>query len=140
MTTISGELRQRVAERAAGRCEYCHLPQACQVATFPVGHILPRCLGGKTELSNLASACPRCNATKWTHIVGRDPATGDKVELFDPRRHVWNDHFAWAPTEPERLESETAIGRATIVLLELNAPRRLEIRRWLISVAKRPSE
>ena len=138
MTTIPAELRQRVAARAGGRCEYCQLPQAFQVATFPVDHILPLCRGGQTELSNLALACPRCNATKWIHTVGRDPTTGDEVELFDPRRHVWYEHFAWAPSEPERIESQTAIGRATVTFLNLNAPRHIEIRRWLIAVGEHP--
>jgi hypothetical protein len=140
VTAISLELRQRVAQRAAHRCEYCQLPQACQVATFPVDHIVPRSQGGKTELSNLALACPRCNALKWVHTVGRDPATGEQVEVFNPRRHVWSDHFAWSSTEPDRIQSQTAIGRATLWLLEFNAPRRLEIRRWLASVGLHPPE
>lgn len=138
MTAISPELRQLVARRAAHRCEYCHLPQACQVATFPVDHIVPRSRGGKTELPNLALACPRCNAIKWVHTAGTDPATEQAVGLFNPRKQVWSDHFAWAPAEPERIEPRTAVGRATVACLELNSPRRLEIRHWLVSVGLHP--
>lgn len=140
VTNISPELRERVAQRAVHRCEYCQLPQACQVATYPVDHIRPRAQGGETELSNLALACTRCNALKWIHTAGPDPATGKQVELFNPRTHAWSDHFTWLPTQPERVEARTAIGRTTIAFLELNAPRRLEIRRWLILVGLHPPD
>jgi hypothetical protein len=33
--------------------------QESQVATFPVDHIIPVASNGKTELENLALACPR---------------------------------------------------------------------------------
>lgn len=140
MTAITDDTRQRVARRATYRCEYCHLPQACQVATFPVDHVTPRCQGGKTELSNLAMACPRCNALKWIHTRGPDPETGEQVELFDPRKHIWSEHLAWSSTEPTRIQPRTAIGRATVAFLELNGTRRVEIRGWLASLGVHPPE
>lgn len=138
MSDVSSQLRRAVSERASGRCEYCQLPQACQVATFPVDHILPRSAGGKTELSNLALACPRYNALKWDRTVGTDSQTRQEVELFNPRKHRWTDHFAWSVTEPELIEPKSAIGRDTVAALELNARRQVEIRRWLAEIGKHP--
>lgn len=45
--------------------------------------------------------------------------------LFHPRRMRWEDHFKW---EGFRLVALTPIGRATAAALNLNHPRRLEIR------------
>lgn len=77
---------------------------------------------------------PQCNAVKWIHTVAVDPETGEEVELFNPRAHTWNEHFAWFPSKPELLQARTAIGRATMAFLGLNAPRRVEIRRWLSKI------
>jgi hypothetical protein len=55
VTAIAAEMRQRVAQRAAQRCEYCQLPQACQVATFPVDHVVPRSRAGSYALLTLAA-------------------------------------------------------------------------------------
>ncbi len=53
------DLDRRVRQRAAGRCEYCRLPQSPYAWTFPVDHIIARQHGGKTQLGNLALACPQ---------------------------------------------------------------------------------
>ena len=47
------------------------------------------------------------------------------VPLFNPRSDHWNEHFRW---ENVRLIGITAIGRATIKLLDLNRPVILAIR------------
>ena len=85
MSLISKSLRSAVVARAENRCEYCHLPTVGQVATFPIDHVTPRILDGKTVLENAALACPRCNGSKWKHIEGAVSASGEIVPLFNPR-------------------------------------------------------
>jgi hypothetical protein len=66
-----------VVARAGDRCEYCHLSQESQVATFPVDPSVPIRQGGRTEFINLALACPWCNSKKWMHSEARDAALSD---------------------------------------------------------------
>jgi hypothetical protein len=95
---------------------------------------VPRIRGGKTELSNLAFACPRCNAHKWAHVDGEDSAGGGTAELFNPRKHVWNEHFTWSPTKSLVLEGRTSVGRATVARLRMNEPEIVAIRRLLVEL------
>ena len=96
-----------------------------------MAHIISEKHGGLTDASNLALACVTCNRAK-----GSDIATvaeeGGVVELFHPRRQVWAEHFALAGT---RLVGLTAVGRATVRLLKLNAPERVEERAWISRLA-----
>jgi hypothetical protein len=138
MTLVSLELRQMVFERAGGLCEYCRLSQVTQVATFPVDHVLPISAGGKTEQDNLALACPRCNAAKWTHTSVSDPQSGELIRLYDPRRDNWSDHFQWSVTDPTWLEARSSTARGTIELLDLNSQHRRQVRHWLIVLGLHP--
>jgi hypothetical protein len=138
MTLVSPNLREAVVQRAAGRCEYCRLAQQTQVATFPVDHVVPVAEDGETALANLALACPRCNAAKWRRITATDPVSGETVPLFNPRTQAWKEHFRWAQADATVVEGLTAVGRATVVGLELNHPRHLEVRRWLIVLGMHP--
>ena len=72
-------LRRLVFERAAGRCEYCLLPQAVVVYRHEPDHIIPRQHGGQTEADNLALACTRCNRYKGPNVGSFDPQTGALV-------------------------------------------------------------
>jgi hypothetical protein len=80
--------------------------------------------GGATELDNLAWCCQRCNAYKGPNLSGVDPDTSARVSLFHPRRDIWEAHFAWDGLEVVGL---TAVGRATVWVLEINSEERL---RW----------
>jgi hypothetical protein len=131
LSEIPESLRRLVETRAEGRCEYCQIPARGQIAWFPIDHIVPRSREGKTELDNLAFACPRCNAHKWAHVVGDDSVTGEKVGLFNPREHVWGDHFSWSRVEPFHIEGKTPIGRATAIRLRMNEIEVVAIRRLL---------
>ena len=126
-TYIPAELRRLVRERAGERCEYCGLAEADTWFGCEVDHIVSEKHGGRTEAQNLALACATCNRAKGSDIatVGED---GTVVELFHPRRHAWVEHFA---LEGARLAGLTAIGRATVRLLKLNAPERVEERAWI---------
>jgi hypothetical protein len=119
------EVVRLVTARADGRCEYCRMHQALQGATFHVEHIVPTAAGGSDDASNLCLACPPCNLHKSDRTHGVDPDTERPAPLFDPRRDLWDDHFAWVG---RRLAGRTPAGRATVALLDLNSPRRLLIR------------
>jgi hypothetical protein len=122
---LSAELDQKVRERAARRCEYCRMHQSLQGATFHIEHIVPVSRGGLTAPENLALACPSCNLQKSNKLTAPDPEAG-VVPLFHPRLQKWKDHFEWLEY---RVIGRTAVGRATIRALNLNAARRVEIRR-----------
>ena len=118
-------LARRVEARAAGRCEYCRMHQSLQGATFHVEHVIPRSRGGSSQLDNLAWACPRCNLRKASRTAVADPMTGHSVPLFHPRSDVWDNHFRW---DGYHVVGLTPIGRATVTALDLNHPRRIQIR------------
>jgi hypothetical protein len=138
MTLISAKIREAVVQRAGNRCEYCRLSQDSQVATFPVDHVLPVSLCGLTELANLALACPRCNARKWKDVQALDYQTGEMAPLFNPRIHQWANHFRWAAADPALVEPISAMGRATVTLLDLNSAQHLAVRSLLKVLALHP--
>jgi hypothetical protein len=119
------EVVRLVEDRAGQRCEYCRMHQSLQGATFHLEHIVPSSRGGSDEADNLAVACPSCNLHKADRIEVPDPETEAVVSLFNPRTNRWRDHFHW---HGPRIVGLTAIGRATVLALDLNQDRRLLIR------------
>ena len=101
------------------------MSQGLQGATFHVEHIVPRSKGGATSEDNLALACPSCNLGKADAVEDADPDTGNRVPLYNPRHHPWDEHFQ---VDGARIVGVTGIGRATVVRLEMNMGRRLRIR------------
>lgn len=96
---------------------------------FPIDHIIARQHGGPTALENLALCCGRCNLSKGPNIAGLDPQTRELTRLFDPRRDIWSEHFAFdGPT----VAGLTAIGRTTVVVLAMNQPHQVAKRQALI--------
>lgn len=53
------------------------------------------------------------------------------VPLFNPRVDVWEEHFQWSATDRTILEGITACGRATLLLLQMNHPNMVDIRRLM---------
>jgi hypothetical protein len=125
MTRPSRETAAQVAARANNRCEYCGMHQSLQGATFHLEHVVPESRGGNSEIENLAWCCPSCNLHKSDRIEAIDPETGKTVPLFNPRRGAWSEHLR---LESHKLIGRTPIGRATVVALDLNHPRRISIR------------
>jgi hypothetical protein len=78
---------------------------------------------------NLVLACFPCNNHKGPDIAGLDPLTRVLTPLFNPRRHKWERHFLWNGPE---LVGKSAIGRVTIVVLDINCPERMLLRHALI--------
>jgi hypothetical protein len=105
-----------------------------QVATFAVDHIVPRTDNGRTVSSNLALACPHCNAHKWAFREAADPDSGQMVALFHPRNQDWSEHFAWLPENRFVLVGLTPCGRATVERLQMSSSSLQAIRRLLIEL------
>jgi hypothetical protein len=99
--------------------------ESLQGATFHLEHVIPLCKGGVSSLENLVVACPGCNLHKATRVTATDPETGAEVRLFHPVQDRWTEHFRF---KENAIEGLTAIGRATIDLLNLNHFRRSRIR------------
>jgi hypothetical protein len=53
------------------------------------------------------------------------------MDLFNPREHAWNEHFAWSSADLLVVEGRTPVGRATVVRLRMNDPEIVAIRRLL---------
>ena len=121
--------RELVRQRADGRCEYCRLPQdAAPFFTFHVEHIRARQHQGGDDPSNLAFACPDCNAKKGPNVATVSQDSGRLVELFNPRIHRWEEHFAMVGSE---IVGTSEIGRATVALLNMNEEERMIVRAHL---------
>jgi hypothetical protein len=121
-----------VAGRAAHRCEYCHAPEVIFNTSFEVDHILPLHRGGEETPSNWALACRACNLWKSDAITAIDTETQTQISLFNPRVDVWEDNFIVESQSPFHLVGVTAVGRATIDRLKMNAPYQLTARaQWL---------
>jgi hypothetical protein len=120
-------LRERVARTADYRCGYCRTPESIAGFRLTVEHIIPGARGGQTVEENLWLACHACNEIKGARIQGRDPSTGKRVRLWNPRRQEWPDHFAWSEDGTE-IMGLTPCGRATVATLELNRPEQVTAR------------
>jgi hypothetical protein len=127
---VDRALEEQVWARARFRCEYCLLPVGYTEAPFQIDHIIAKKHGGETVAANLALSCYFCNSYKGPNIASLDPSTGKLVRLFHPRKDRWADHFAW---EGPLLVGQTAIGRATTLVLWINHPLVVETRRLLIA-------
>jgi HNH endonuclease len=128
---MDAALRQFVRMRAKQRCEYCRLPQtAAPYLTFHIEHIEAQQHVEDDTPENLALACPDCNRHKGPNLVTLDSLTREIVPLFHPRRDVWEDHFRY---DGAILEGRSAVGEATIRLLQINTVERVEMRAELIN-------
>jgi 5-methylcytosine-specific restriction endonuclease McrA len=116
----------RVRQRTGDRCECCQLHQNdSPLAALHIEHIIPKKHGGRDGSDNLALACIDCNLRKGPNLSGIDPETNEVTGLFHPRRHRWEDHFAW---DGISIIGKTAIGRATIRVLGMNSDDQLALR------------
>ena len=121
-------LEQLVWQRAGDYCEYCRFPATISLLPFQIDHIIAEKHGGRTIADNLALSCERCNSHKGPNIAGY--VDDRHVPLFHPRTDRWSDHFEWSGA---KLIGKTAIGEATISVLEINLPYRVSLRETLIS-------
>jgi hypothetical protein len=128
-------MRLAVLQRAGQRCEYCHLPIEFTADSPHIDHVIAKQHGGETVLHNLALACTSCNAHKGPNLSGIDPTTGNLTPLFNPRTHHWSDHFSRLGGI---IQGRTPEGKATAVVLALNAPDNVAVRIALIEEGRMP--
>lgn len=139
MPDIPVSMRRLVKERARGYCEYCRSPERFSLSTFNVEHIQPASQDGPTTADNLAFACPGCNSFKSDKTESMDPLTGAAERLFNPRVDIWSDHFTWKEFF-SMVVGTTAIGRSTILALQLNRIGVVNLRRALFVLELHPPE
>jgi hypothetical protein len=125
---ISASLRRAVEQRAQGRCEYCLVPDTAVLWPHEADHVIAEQHQGKTSMDNLAFACFHCNRRKGPNVASVDSENGQIVPLFNPRVHLWAEHFR---AEGPRVVPVSQIGRVTVALLRLNSPERLQVRQAL---------
>lgn len=130
MKRIPTVIREQVHQRANARCEYCQLPENYVNQRHQIDHIVARRHEGSDELKNLALACFYCNNGKGSDLSSIDPLTKQPAWLYNPRLHKWNDHFAI--NSKGLIQGKTPEARATIRLLDMNNPERIELRQILI--------
>ena len=127
---MNRSLELQVWRRARSCCEYSQLPHEYSDLPFQFDHIVAEQHGGLTSLDNLALACLPDNKHKGPNLAGIEPVRGKLVALFHPRRQQWQRHFRW---NGPFLVGHTQTCRATIRVLAINAPDRVEHRRCLIA-------
>ena len=128
-------LAQRVRTRAGDVCEYCLIPQSLYPAPFQIDHVIARQHTGPTRYTNLALSCLHCNGHKGPNIAGLDSKTGKLTRLFNPRRHRWHRHFRW---DGVYLAGRSAVGRATIAVLNMNGEFLVQLRMALAKEGQWP--
>lgn len=134
---IPRSLRQRVMTEFGNQCAYCHSLTAITGARLVIDHIIPEAAGGETTQENLCVACHSCNEFKGAKTEAEDPLTGERVPLFHPRRHRWNDHFSWSE-DGTMIIGLSAVGRATVQALNMNHLDVVEARRRWVRVGWHP--
>jgi len=102
-------------------------------------HIVPKSKGGTDGEENLWLACHSCNLFKGDQTHGRDPLTGRRVRLFNPRRQQWKRHFRWSD-DGVFIIGRTACGRATVAVLNLNNLVAVTVRRNWLAAGWHPPE
>ena len=128
---MNAVMRAAVHDRAGNACEYCHSRQDDEpFFRYQVEHIIAKQHGGEDGSENLALACPHCNLHKGPNLAGLDPLDGSLVALFHPRSQHWADHFR---LNGPRIEGMTPAGRATVRVLDMNDPFRVEARAALVT-------
>ena len=130
-------LHPEIARRAGYRCEYCLAPEAIFNLPFEVEHIVPSARGGASDSTNLALSCRACNLFKSDRLRTVDNLTGEEVDLFDPRRQLWEEHFE-VQADSGRIVGKTPVGRAMVATLQMNRPHQLTARQQWIKLGLFP--
>ena len=135
-THISAALRREVTDRAGGCCEYCRVSVQDRAIDFAIDHVIAEKHAGPTQADNLSLSCYWCNSYKGSDLSSVDWETNQGiVPLFNPRRDIWDEHFR---LDGVRIVPQTATGRVTVFLLQLNAIERIKERRVLIELGVYP--
>jgi len=98
---------------------------AASFLTFHVEHILAKQHILDDTPENLALACPDCNRYKGPNLTSLKQDTREIIRLFHPRTDSWGEHFEFRGA---MILGRTAIGAATVQLLQMNTDGRVEMR------------
>jgi hypothetical protein len=137
--TISTELRESVILRAFKCCEYCKSQDKYSPTFFTIDHVVPESLDGASEFENLAYACFLCNRLKSNKLKVFDILTGKWIPLFNPRKDVWHEHFAWNE-DTTQIIGISIVGRCTVKELKLNREKLIEYRQCIIPFGSHPPQ
>lgn len=102
-----------------------------------IDHIIPEAAGGPSTEDNLWLACCVCNNAKGAQTSRVDLVTSAEALLFNPRKQVWVEHFAWSK-DGTLIIGLTPTGRVTVLALQLNAPFRVHTRQRWVAVGWHP--
>lgn len=127
----------RVADRAGHRCEYCRAPEVIFNFPFEIEHITPLSRQGTSSEENLTLSCRSCNLRKGTRVKSTDVDSETEVDLFHPRRDVWDEHFE-ANLQTGVIEGFTLTGRVTVAALEINSVAQISARQFWIRLGLFP--
>jgi HNH endonuclease len=136
---IPVDLRSQIEQADRGRCCYCLTQSVNSGIPLSFDHVLPRAKGGATTFENVCLACRSCNEFKSDLTAAIDPLTGNPVPLFNPRQQSWGEHFAWSE-DGTRVIGQTAIGRATVLALQMNHAMIVVARRRWVAVGWHPPQ
>lgn len=129
---VSAQLTAQVLADAGHRCGYCRSDERLTGSALSIEHIVPIAGGGQTDRENLWRSCRDCNERKGVQRAARDPESGERVSLYNPRAQRWSEHFRWSD-DGLFIVGVTTVGRATIEALNLNRPHQLVARqRWVL--------
>jgi HNH endonuclease len=120
VSEIKQDLDAKIRAQAKNRCGYCLVPQKLVSYKLEIEHLFPKGKGGGNEEENLWLACRQCNLSKGTKTHGFDTLTFERVKIYDPRKQIWSEHFAWSKDKTEII-GRTPCGRATVSALQLNS-------------------
>ena len=130
---IPVNLKDQIQQQDRGRCCYCLTQEINSGIALSFDHILPQSRGGTTSFENVCLACRSCNEFKSDQVEAIDPLIGERVSLFHPRQQSWHEHFTWSE-DGTRVEGLSAMGRATVLALQLNHTTIVVARRrWVAS-------
>jgi hypothetical protein len=82
-------------------------------------------MGGRGDSENLALACYHCNARKGRNLSGLDPESGALVRRFTLGR---TGGMSTSSATESSLLGRSAVARATVGLLKMNAADRRRLR------------
>jgi hypothetical protein len=136
-TYIAVKLQRQIRLQFNNCCAYCQTAESLIATTFEIEHIIPRSLGGESNLDNLCLSCPHCNRHKATRLNFPDPETQQSTPIFHPQRQIWHEHFVWDATG-SLLVGNTAIGSATIAALEINRSALVRLRKLWYQLGEHP--
>lgn len=131
---IKAKDRVLIRERANSRCEYCQKPDFTTSFSYQVDHIISKKHGGSDDIDNLAWSCFECNNSKGADVATYDLITHILIPFYNPRTQIWDDHF-----EIDKMgfiNGKTAIGHATVKILNMNRESEVELRQNLIELGK----